>query len=198
MAPAIETAMSQDVSSGNVVETAIVPVLAPIPVQPRWPRETDLVTPPARPRRVGLTLQTSLLHDIIHRTFDKIQASLLFHNSFLDAHDIPVLISKFLVSMAAKSPMPVAVDIHECLLADVEYMDQMHILVSPLTLKYSTTNSIVASCLHSSLLGLGKRALQHGHIFCILDYWRHRCHCLTCPVIGPMGRTTKSSVCKDY
>jgi len=84
--------------------------------------------------RFGLTKQSSLLRDIIHRTFDKIQAALLFSNSFPDAHDALTLISGLLVSAAAESPKPGAVDIHECLLCDAEYMAKMHVLVSSCSL----------------------------------------------------------------
>jgi hypothetical protein len=126
------TATSQEEVSGNTAATTIAPVLAPVLTQPRWPKETDLIVSPTS-KRIGLTLQTFLLRDVFYRTFDKIRASLLFSNSFPNAHDAPTLISEFLVSAAAESPEPGSVDVHERLLSDTEYMAQMHVLVSPLT-----------------------------------------------------------------
>jgi len=58
----------------------------------------------------------------------------LFCNAFPDAHDVPTLITEFLVSAVAESTEEGAVDVHERLVADAEYMAQMHVLVSPLTL----------------------------------------------------------------
>ena len=134
MMPAMDTATSQEeVGGGNTAETTITPALAPDVTQPRWPRETELIVFPVT-KRIGLTLQSFVLRDVIHRTFDKIRASLLFCNSFPDAHDVPTLITEFLVSAAAESNEQGAMDVHERLVADSEYMAQMHILVSPLTL----------------------------------------------------------------
>jgi hypothetical protein len=163
-------ATSQEVDGGDTLVTAIAPVIVPSLMQATWPSETDLILSP-HTNRIGLTMQSSLLRDIIHRTFDKIWAALLFSNSFPDAHETLTLISGLLVSAAAESPKSGSVDVHERLLSDAEFMAQMHVLVSPLThAEYSFTNNIVASCSHSSLPGLGKRSLQCHYIFCIFDH----------------------------
>ena len=133
MMPAMDVATSQEVSGGNMVGTNIAPVLAPVlvpvPAQPGWPTETDMIVNPVT-KRIGLMSQSYLLRDIIHKTFDKIRASLLFHDAFPNAHDTPTLISEFLVSAAAESGGTGSMDVHARLLADAEYMAQMHTLVS--------------------------------------------------------------------
>jgi len=177
--PAVDTATPQEVSGGNTVEATIAPVVTPVVAQARWPKEIELVVSLGS-KRIGLTVQSFLVRDVLYRTFDKIRASLLFHNSFTDAHDVLALINESLVSAAAECPEPGSLEVHECLLADVEYMGQMQVLVSPVTWNFSITNSIVASHLHFPLPGFGKRALQCYDIFCILDHWRPGRYRSTC------------------
>ena len=177
--PAVDTAMPQEVSSGNTVEATIALVVMPVVAQARWPKEIKLVVSLGS-KRIGLTVQSFLVHDVLYRTFNKIRASLLFHNSFPDAHDVPALVNESLVSAAVECPEPGSLEVHERLLADVEYMGQMQVLVSPVTWNFSITNSIVASRLHFPLPGFSKRALQCYDIFCILNHWRPGHYHSTC------------------
>jgi hypothetical protein len=101
----------------------------PSPPLAMWPSDTDLVSVPGT-NRLTLSIQCPPVRAIIQDTFEHIRAFLLFDNSFPDTVSIPTTLKRCLISAAAESRNPRALDIHRRLTQDDEYLDRLSRLVS--------------------------------------------------------------------
>jgi len=103
----------------------------PMPAATWWPSDTDLVFIPGM-NRLSLTIQHPPVHTIIQDSLEYIWIFLSFNQSFSDPATIPMVIGNSLQAAALESDNPMAPHIHDRLLWDDGYQDNLSHLVSVL------------------------------------------------------------------
>jgi len=103
----------------------------PMPAATWWPSDTDLVFIPGT-NRLSLTIQHPPVRAVIQDSLEHIRIFLYFNQSFPDPATIPTVIGNSLQAAALESDNPMAPHIHDRLLRDDGYQDNLSRLVSVL------------------------------------------------------------------
>ena len=109
---------------------------------PFWPTETDLVFASGS-NRLKLTSQSPIVHSVIIKGIENLQAAMLFADAFPDVCSMLTLIKDSLLTSASYL-LPAAMDVLDHLKVNPDYVSKVTLLVSftydemtPLTTLYS-------------------------------------------------------------